>query len=56
MDNPASPGPGLTGIVLAGGRSMLSGQPKPLVFIGGLSGRLVLVRMFDALKRVCDEE
>ena len=36
---------------------MLLGQPKPLVFIGGpLGGRLVLARMFDALKRIRDEQ
>ena len=54
MSEPASARPtSLTGIVLAGGRSVRLGQSKPLVQIGG---RLVLARIFDALKRVCDEQ
>ncbi len=54
MSEPASARPtGLTGIVLAGGRSVRLGEPKPLVLVGR---RLILARTFDALKRVCEEQ
>lgn len=44
----------LTGIVLAGGRSLRLGppQPKPLLSLGG---KLMLARVADVLKQVCHE-
>lgn len=45
--------PGLTGIVLIGGRSSrLGGEPKPLIVVGN---KLILARISDALRAVCDE-
>lgn len=44
---------GLTGIVLIGGRSSrLGGEPKPLIVVGN---KLILARIADALRSVCDE-
>ena len=43
---------GLTGIVLAGGRSSRLGTPKPLISLGG---KLVLARVADTLRPLCEE-
>ena len=42
----------LTGVVLAGGRSERMGQPKPMLMLGG---KLMLARVADTLKPLCDE-
>lgn len=43
---------GVTGIILGGGHSRRIGTPKPLIQLGG---KLVIARIADALRPVCDE-
>ena len=43
---------GVTGIVLGGGHSRRIGSPKPLLQLGG---KLVLARIVDVLRPLCDE-
>ncbi len=43
---------GVTGIVVGGGRSTRLGTPKPMIQLGG---KLVLARVADTLRELCDE-
>ena len=43
---------GVTGIVIGGGRSTRLGTPKPMIQLGG---KLVLARVADTLRELCDE-
>ena len=43
---------GVTGIVIGGGRSTRLGTPKPMIQLGG---KLVLARVTDILRLLCDE-
>lgn len=43
---------GVTGIVIGGGRSTRIGTPKPMIQLGG---KLVLARVADTLRDLCDE-
>lgn len=43
---------GVTGIVIGGGRSTRLGTPKPMIHLGG---KLVLARVADTLRYLCDE-
>ena len=43
---------GVTGIVIGGGRSTRLGTPKPMIQLGG---KLVLARVADTLRHLCDE-
>ncbi len=43
---------GVTGIVIGGGRSTRLGTPKPMIQLGG---KLVLARVTDTLRFLCDE-
>ena len=43
---------GITGIIIAGGRSSRLGQSKPLLRVGG---QLMLARIAAALEKVCEE-
>lgn len=50
--NPLRQRTGLTGIVIGGGRSTRLGTPKPMIQLGG---KLVLARVADTLRHLCDE-
>lgn len=43
---------GVTGIVIGGGHSTRLGTPKPMIQLGG---KLVLARVADTLRELCDE-
>lgn len=43
---------GVTAVVIGGGRSVRLGTPKPMIQLGG---KLVLARVADALRSLCDE-
>ncbi len=43
---------GVTGVVIGGGRSTRLGTPKPMIHLGG---KLVLARVADTLRSMCDE-
>ncbi len=45
-------GRGITGIVMGGGHSTRLGTPKPMIQLGG---KLVLARVADTLRDICDE-
>lgn len=50
--NPLRQRTGVTGIVIGGGHSTRLGTPKPMIQLGG---KLVLARVADTLRHLCDE-